>query len=59
LIERFLELSDFGGLFEGLFAGFGMLLLELFQLTREFAYEQLQSIKGTVAAAVRDVALSC
>ena len=32
LTERFLELSDFGGFFEGLFAGFGTLLLELFQL---------------------------
>ena len=32
MTERFLELSDFSGLFEGLFAGFGTLLLELFQL---------------------------
>ena len=32
LAEPFLELSDLGGLFEGLFAGFRTLLLELFQL---------------------------
>ena len=31
-MDCFLKLSDFGGCFEGLFAGFDTLLLELFQL---------------------------
>ena len=44
MTERFLELSDFSGFFEGLFAGFGAVLLELFQLGFGFLEGAVEAI---------------